>query len=114
MPIRYIMKAQEVMINLLQPKNKNGVMEDQLKQAIGENAAESWINTTWRPMMAWQYFVVCLFDFVVGPIGWAIIQPRKQRSRLGFAKRRRSRGDWSNGCCGTVGKMGFAMVCVIC
>lgn len=29
---------------------------------------ESWLQGNWRPMMAWQYFVVCLFDFVVFPI----------------------------------------------
>lgn len=28
---------------------------------------ESWITKYWRPMMAWQYFVVCVFDFIVFP-----------------------------------------------
>jgi len=30
--------------------------------------ADSWIKTKWRPFMAWQYFFVCLFDFIGGPI----------------------------------------------
>lgn len=29
---------------------------------------ESWLKTYWRPAMAWQYMVVCLFDFVLAPI----------------------------------------------
>lgn len=27
-----------------------------------------WLKTYWRPAMAWQYMVVCLFDFVLAPI----------------------------------------------
>lgn len=29
---------------------------------------DGWIDTKWRPAMGWQYLVVCLFDFVIGPI----------------------------------------------
>lgn len=29
---------------------------------------EGWIRSAWRPAMAWQYFVVCLFDFLFAPI----------------------------------------------
>jgi len=29
---------------------------------------ETWIQYYWRPAMAWQYFVVCLFDFFFAPI----------------------------------------------
>lgn len=29
---------------------------------------EGWFSNRWRPAMAWQYFVVCLFDFMVAPI----------------------------------------------
>ena len=28
---------------------------------------ETWITKYWRPMMAWQYFVVCLCDFIIFP-----------------------------------------------
>lgn len=33
---------------------------------------DTWMQTHWRPMMAWQYLVVCLFDFMLAPIclGW--------------------------------------------
>lgn len=30
-------------------------------------ANEGFINNRWRPFMAWQYFVVCLCDFIVFP-----------------------------------------------
>lgn len=33
-----------------------------------EKDYESWFQGTWRPSIAWQYFVVCLFDFLVAPI----------------------------------------------
>lgn len=29
---------------------------------------ESWIKQYWRPVMAWQYLTVCLFDFIIAPI----------------------------------------------
>jgi hypothetical protein len=29
---------------------------------------ESWITRYWRPMMAWQYFTVCIFDFIIFPL----------------------------------------------
>jgi hypothetical protein len=32
---------------------------------------ESWIKSHWRPMMAWQYFVICLFDFLIAPVFFA-------------------------------------------
>ena len=28
---------------------------------------EAWITKYWRPMMAWQYFVVCICDFIIFP-----------------------------------------------
>lgn len=28
---------------------------------------EPWITRYWRPMMAWQYFAVCIFDFIIFP-----------------------------------------------
>jgi hypothetical protein len=31
-----------------------------------------WFKTYWRPAMAWQYLVVCVFDFLIAPMltGW--------------------------------------------
>ena len=33
---------------------------------------EKWFSRYWRPAMAWQYLVVCIFDFMLAPIGLAI------------------------------------------
>jgi hypothetical protein len=30
--------------------------------------------TKWRPMMAWSYMLVCVFDFMVGPIIFNTLQ----------------------------------------
>lgn len=29
---------------------------------------QTWLRTYWRPFMAWQYFVVCIFDFIIFPL----------------------------------------------
>lgn len=29
---------------------------------------EPWVKSYWRPAMAWQYFCVCVFDFLLAPI----------------------------------------------
>ena len=39
-----------------------------------ELAKEPWMKSYWRPAMGWLYLAVCAFDFIVGPILWAIIQ----------------------------------------
>jgi hypothetical protein len=33
---------------------------------------EHWSQKYWRPAMAWQYFTICLFDFMFAPIMLAI------------------------------------------
>ena len=35
---------------------------------------EHWIRTHWRPMMAFVYMAVIIFDFIVGPVFWSIVQ----------------------------------------
>jgi len=35
---------------------------------------EDWINKKWRPMMGWQYMAVCVFDFIIFPILYAVVQ----------------------------------------
>jgi hypothetical protein len=37
-------------------------------------SSEDWMNTKWRPMMGWTYMITCLFDFVLGPIFYNILQ----------------------------------------
>jgi hypothetical protein len=35
---------------------------------------ETWVSNRWRPMMGWLYFTTCLFDFILFPILWSILQ----------------------------------------
>ena len=44
------------------------------KKTASEKAKDDWMNTKWRPAMGWMYMGVCIFDFVLAPILWAVIQ----------------------------------------
>lgn len=35
---------------------------------------EKWIVSRWRPMMAWTYMATCIFDFILGPVFYNILQ----------------------------------------
>lgn len=35
---------------------------------------ETWIETMWRPAIAWSYLVICVFDFFIAPIINAVFQ----------------------------------------
>lgn len=35
---------------------------------------EDWMNSKWRPAMGWMYMIVCVFDFVIFPILWSVLQ----------------------------------------
>ena len=39
-----------------------------------EKHNSDWMNTKWRPMMGWMYMTVCLFDFMLAPILWSVLQ----------------------------------------
>jgi hypothetical protein len=39
-----------------------------------ENESEHWMNSKWRPAMGWMYMVVCMFDMVIFPILWSLLQ----------------------------------------
>lgn len=41
---------------------------------------ESWVNKKWRPYMGWMYMVVCVFDFILAPVLWSILQAFYQGS----------------------------------
>jgi hypothetical protein len=38
------------------------------------NQEKDWVRTHWRPLMAVTYMVICIFDFIVGPVFWSFIQ----------------------------------------
>lgn len=35
---------------------------------------EDWMTSKWRPAMGWMYMAVCVFDFIIFPILWSMIQ----------------------------------------
>lgn len=35
---------------------------------------KQWMNRWWRPLMAYTYIAICIFDFIIAPIGWGIVQ----------------------------------------
>ena len=35
---------------------------------------EDWLDRKWRPIMGWMYFAVCVTDFILFPIMWAVFQ----------------------------------------
>lgn len=34
---------------------------------MADEKRQNWFRTGWRPAMMWQYFAVCIFDFMVAP-----------------------------------------------
>ena len=47
-------------------------IESLQKEIYQDVASEPWYMN-WRAAMAWMYFVVCMADFLLFPIGWAIL-----------------------------------------
>ena len=35
---------------------------------------EDWMQQKWRPAMGWMYMIVCMFDMIIFPILWSILQ----------------------------------------
>ena len=48
-------------------------MAEEVKSA-SETKKEDWMNSKWRPMMGWMYMVVCMFDMILFPILWSLLQ----------------------------------------
>ena len=40
--------------------------------------SNDWMSAKWRPMMGWMYMTVCIFDFIIFPILWSMIQSYDQ------------------------------------
>ena len=43
-------------------------------QSESAKKQEDWMNAKWRPMMGWTYMATCIFDFILGPILFNILQ----------------------------------------
>ena len=48
-------------------------MSEEVKSA-SESKKEDWMNSKWRPMMGWMYMLVCMFDMIVFPVLWSLLQ----------------------------------------
>jgi hypothetical protein len=48
-------------------------MSEEVK-SVSEQKKEDWMNSKWRPMMGWMYMVVCMFDMILFPILWSLLQ----------------------------------------
>ena len=44
------------------------------KMSESEKKKEDWMNSKWRPMMGWMYMLVCMFDMILFPILWSLLQ----------------------------------------
>ena len=42
--------------------------------SASEQKKEDWMNAKWRPMMGWMYMLVCMFDMILFPILWSLLQ----------------------------------------
>jgi hypothetical protein len=38
------------------------------------NTNTDWVNNKWRPVSGWVYLMLCVFDFMIAPILWSLIQ----------------------------------------
>ena len=41
-----------------------------------EDSMEHWVRTHQRPMMAYVYMATCIFDFIIFPILWSLLQAK--------------------------------------
>jgi hypothetical protein len=48
-------------------------MAEEVKSA-SETKKEDWMNSKWRPMMGWMYMLVCMFDMIIFPVLWSLLQ----------------------------------------
>ena len=61
-------------------KGTTKVAEEEKKDVAAEGKSDSakkqedWMNSKWRPAMGWMYMMVCVFDFIVFPIMYTIVQ----------------------------------------
>ena len=55
--------------NMAKAKRHRTSVDDEAK-------TEHWMQTKWRPLMAIQYMITCLCDFVIFPILWSLLQAK--------------------------------------
>lgn len=53
-------------------KHKHGDEEESVP-VVYNVVNESWFRFQWRPMMAWVYMAICLFDFIIAPTAVSVL-----------------------------------------
>jgi len=53
-----------------------------LEEAKIKQGVSRWMREYWRPLMAMQYLIVCMFDFVIAPITWTAFQAYNHQTLL--------------------------------
>ena len=53
-------------------------MTEENTMSASEKKKEDWMNSKWRPMMGWMYMLVCMFDMIVFPVMWSLLQTMTQ------------------------------------
>lgn len=48
--------------------------QKQKQTSASEKEKEDWMNSKWRPAMGWMYMGICVFDMVLFPILWSVLQ----------------------------------------
>jgi len=48
--------------------------EEYSAMSDSDKKKEDWMNSKWRPMMGWMYMGVCIFDFILAPVLWSLVQ----------------------------------------
>ena len=43
-------------------------------EQAGMLPSADWMSSRWRPMMGWMYMTVCIFDFIIFPVLWTLVQ----------------------------------------
>ena len=52
-------------------------------QESKEAPSNDWISAKWRPMRGWMYMAVCIFDFIIFPILWTVMQAYDHQGVVG-------------------------------
>jgi len=51
-------------------------IKEKMSHSTHSGSEEHWVNCHWRPMMGWIYMITCIFDFIVAPILWTLLQAK--------------------------------------
>ena len=62
------------MADAVTPRSRRSTRKDTIQEVEEVLEKKDFINTFWKPMMAITYMLICLFDFIVGPVFYNVLQ----------------------------------------